>query len=736
MRPRSKVLPITSFLLANMVPIYFVYGLAFFSMGLAVMLESRRTSELPIARSMGLLAGFGLLHGTHEWVDMAQILAGAQNPWVYSTGFELGRVALLALSFLLLFSYGARLLMPSRYSSWRVAKLVAAVCGLWLLAWLGLGWLLSPSEKDWLVLGDILGRYIIAVPGSILTSWGLIRQQRPLQAKGMPAFGRDLVIAAVAFFLYGMLGQIFVRPGIVFPSTIVNSALFLSVFGIPVQLFRSIMAVTIALTLIHALRAFDLERSEQLRAANDARLRAQQQALDEQRKRQEEIAQLNRELQGAARELTVLYDLSRILASTLELDTLLKEAVSRIVRTLDQVSAASIWLYDDATGDLTLMACDGRGQSAEGVQLAAEEPEGTARRLIRSAMSTGAVMGYYPDGTIGPVAADRSDEGGEDNLSRDRRPRMVGVPLVRKERTRGGLLLEVAADQAGFSAADLPLAGAMAAPLSIAVENAILYGELKSHDAARGELLHRIVSAQEAERQRVARELHDETGQSLIALALGLKGTAETIKVNPTQAALQLEELRMETSEALDALRRMVVDLRPSQLDDLGLAAALRWYVEDFGERVSLRATMLLHGPARRLPPDVESVLFRIAQESLINVGKHAGAKNVSVDLTFLDALVTLEVTDDGIGFDPDAALKPHSRRKAWGLLGMRERADLVGGRCQVISEPKRGTRIIVEVPVGGVGNSGKREGEDAAGQSNTSDTPRGEADRPADQEG
>jgi signal transduction histidine kinase len=712
--------PITSFLLANMVPIYFVYGLAFFSMGLAVMLESRRTSELPIARSMGLLAGFGLVHGVHEWVDMAQLLAGAQNPWVYSAGFELGRDALLALSFLLLFAYGARLLLPSRHSSWAVARLVVAVCGLWLLGWLGLGWLLSPSEKDWLVLGDILGRYFIAVPGAVLTSWGLIRQRRLLQAMGMPAFGRDLVIAAGAFFLYGMFGQIFVRPGIVFPSTVVNSALFLSLFGIPVQLFRGIMAITIALTLIHALRAFDLESTEQLRAANEARLRAQQEALDEQRKRQEEIAQLNRELQGAARELTVLYDLSRILASTLELDTLLKEAVSRIVLTLEQVTAASIWLYDDATGDLTLMACDGCGQSVEGVRLAAEEPEGTARRLIRSAMSTGEVMGFYPDGSIGPIAADRSHAAGEHSLSRDSgdlRPRMVGVPLVRKERTRGGLLLEVAANQAGFSAADLPLAGAMAAPLSIAVENAILYGELKSHDAARGELLHRIVSAQEAERQRVARELHDETGQALIALALGLKGTAETLKVNPAQAALQLEELRMETSEALDALRRMVVDLRPSQLDDLGLAAALRWYVEDFGERFPVRATMSIHGQPRRLPPDVESVLFRIAQESLINVGKHAGANNVSAELTFLDALVTLEVTDDGIGFDPDAALKPHSRRKAWGLMGMRERADLVGGRCQVISTPGKGTRVTVEAPVGACDKGGKREGEDEADQ-------------------
>jgi signal transduction histidine kinase len=707
--------PITVFLLANMAPIYFVYGLAFFSMGLAVMMESRRPSDLLIARSMGFLAGFGLIHGIHEWVDMGQMLGGIDNPWVYSTAFELSRVALLALSFLLLFAYGARLLISSLRWPGGVARLSVAAGAIWLVAWLVLGWLLAPSDKDWLALGDILGRYILAIPASVLTAFGLIRQRRLLQEEGLPAFGRDLAIAAAAFALYGVLGQVFVRQGIVFPSTIVNGSLFLSIFAIPVQLFRSLMAITIALTLIHALRVFDLESSRNLRTADEARLRAQQQALEEQSRRQAETSQLNGELQGAARELSVLYGLSRILASTLDLDTLLKEAVSRIVQTLDQVSAASIWLHDDATGDLTLKACQGCGQVADGIPLSCDEALCTARRLVRMVMRTGAVMGLYPDGTIEPVLADQPAEGGERGSHRQVRPRMVGVPLLRKDRTRGGLLLEVGADQQGFSAADLPLVGAMAAPLSIAVENATLYGELKSHDAARGELLHRIVSAQEAERQRVARELHDETGQSLSALALGLKGTAETIKSNPTQAALQLEELRRETSAALDALRRLVVDLRPSLLDDLGLPAALRWYVDDFGERVPVRARMLVHGIPRRLASDVESVLFRVAQESLTNVAKHAKASSVSLALTFRDALVSLEVADDGIGFNPDAALAARSGRKAWGLLGMQERVDLVGGRFRVVSEPNGGTRIVVEVPVGAGMSLGKREGENEA---------------------
>jgi signal transduction histidine kinase len=110
-------------------------------------------------------------------------------------------------------------------------------------------------------------------------------------------------------------------------------------------------------------------------------------------------------------------------------------------------------------------------------------------------------------------------------------------------------------------------------------------------------------------------------------------------------------------------------------------------------------------------------VLFRIAQESLINVGKHASAQSVRVDLTFEDELVTLEVTDDGVGFDPDAALKAPSHREAWGLLGMRERADLVGGRFRVLSQPDRGAKVIVEAPVGVAGSRGLRPGQ-AGGRS------------------
>jgi len=712
---------ISAFLARNIVAIFFVYGLAFFSMGLAVMLESRRASELPIARAMGLLAGFGLLHGVHEWIEMSEIMASQTACWTPIWLLGAGRLVILALSFLFLFAYGTRLILPEKYWPWRVLGLTAGVAVLWIGASLAAGWALKLSEAEWVKTADVLSRYLLAVPGAILASWALVLQQRALKEEGMPAFGRDLLWSAGAFFLYGALGQVFTRPSPIFPSTLLNSELFLRVFGIPVQLFRAMMATIIALFIIHALRAFELESQQRLAAANAARLAAQQQALEEQRRRQEEIAALNLELQVAARELSVLYDLSRILSSTLDLDTLLKEAVRRIVETLDSVSAAAIWLRDEVTGELDVMAHYGRRPSAassaesqprdapdqrlqtdklpKGGELFAVArimPFERARRVVQAATKAGHAMGWYPDDSIAPILGEKLTEGQKPGA----RPRLVGVPLVSKGRTIGGLALGASQEQVGFSPDDLPLIGAMALPITMAIENATLYREVKSREAVRGELLHRIVSAQESERQRIARELHDETGQMLTALALGLKAARENLERNPRLAAEQLDELRVQTSQALDALRRMVLDLRPSQLDDLGLPAALRWYVEDYRTRVPLQVDMEVQGTPRRLKPDVESVLFRIAQEALTNVAKHAEASHARVELDFRDGSVSLTVSDDGVGFNPANVLKPQARRKAWGLLGMQERAELVGGQCQIVSHPGHGTRIRVEVPL------------------------------------
>jgi signal transduction histidine kinase len=231
-----------------------------------------------------------------------------------------------------------------------------------------------------------------------------------------------------------------------------------------------------------------------------------------------------------------------------------------------------------------------------------------------------------------------------------------------------------------------------------AEENAALYEEVKRKDAARGELLKRVISAQEEERRRIARELHDETSQNLSVLAMGL----ETAGVAPPGGAVtrdKLGGLKDLAVKTLDGVHRLVYDLRPSVLDDLGLPAGLRWYAENRLEPLGVRVSLMVTGEERRLPVEVETALFRIGQEAISNIARHANAANVFLGLGFQEQQVTLEVEDDGEGFDV-AAVEPRSGNHGWGVLGMRERATLFGGSLDLVSTPGAGTRIQVSVPI------------------------------------
>ncbi len=221
--------------------------------------------------------------------------------------------------------------------------------------------------------------------------------------------------------------------------------------------------------------------------------------------------------------------------------------------------------------------------------------------------------------------------------------------------------------------------------------------EAQRREALRGELLRRVVAAQEAERQRIARELHDEIGQSLTALGLGLRAASTVFRPNPEKAAQHLRHLEAMTAQSLEELQRLIADLRPSHLDDLGLPAALRWYCGEIQSRSSLQTNLEISGEVQALSPQVKMALFRVAQEALTNVVRHASAQTACVRLHFLSDVVILEVEDDGRGFDQ--RLLERARRASWGLLGMEERATLLGGKLELKSEIERGTRVKVTIP-------------------------------------
>jgi signal transduction histidine kinase len=205
------------------------------------------------------------------------------------------------------------------------------------------------------------------------------------------------------------------------------------------------------------------------------------------------------------------------------------------------------------------------------------------------------------------------------------------------------------------------------------------------------------VGAQEAERQRIARELHDETGQALTAIGLGLRGAATSLKQDVEKTGVTLRKLEHLASQSLTELQRMIADLRPSHLDDLGLPAALRWYGKEIQTRAPLEVTVDVAGASRPIPTEVATALFRVAQEALTNVVKHAQAQHAKVRLVFQESDVSLAVEDDGIGFDPEGLQR--GKRARWGLLGMEERAGLLGGNLWLHSGPGRGTLVEVTIP-------------------------------------
>jgi signal transduction histidine kinase len=221
--------------------------------------------------------------------------------------------------------------------------------------------------------------------------------------------------------------------------------------------------------------------------------------------------------------------------------------------------------------------------------------------------------------------------------------------------------------------------------------------EAQHRELVFGELLHRVVEAQEAERQRVARELHDETGQALTALGMGLRGASTILRADPEKAALNLRQLEGLVGSSLNELQRLIADLRPSHLDDLGLPAALRWYCGNLQSRMDIHVTFQQTGPVRELPAEVRIVLFRVAQEALTNVIKHSGSKTASVRLHYLRDEIILEVEDRGCGFDIQTGRS--GKRPAWGLLGMEERATLLGGHITILSDPGMGTLVAVSIP-------------------------------------
>jgi len=232
------------------------------------------------------------------------------------------------------------------------------------------------------------------------------------------------------------------------------------------------------------------------------------------------------------------------------------------------------------------------------------------------------------------------------------------------------------------------------------VQAKLLYAELKEKEASRRQLLARLITVQEDEHRRIARELHDQFGQALTALASWVGALRSQLPRGSTALSTQLDRVEELASDTLEQMRQLALELRPPALDQLGLIPAIRHDAERRLLPQGVRVTVKADGVNRRYAAKMETALFRIAQEAITNISLHAQAQQVVIALTQRDGHLQLVVEDDGRGFDPQTFNIPDRQGRGLGLLGMQERAAAFGGQVSVISQPGQGSRVEVTVPL------------------------------------
>ena len=432
--------------------------------------------------------------------------------------------------------------------------------------------------------------------------------------------------------------------------------------------------------------AFDMMRG-QLRASLDQIQRWNSELEERVRKRTQELEESRKKLLDANRELSVLNTVNNALGQSVDLETTLNLALERVMA-LGNIWGASICLSDQEGKKIIPKphhAVHLNGSCAcEWVQVHA---------VIEHVLHDRQITVVQVPLDLGPKDKIELRQDAEQHP-------VVCIPLTGKNHSVGVMIL-INPNGHTFAVSEMELLSSIGVQIGIAIENALLFNALKEKEQARTELLRKIIATQEDERRRIARELHDETSQALTALNVGLKTAVMAPAENPDDVKKRLVPLKNQAAGMLEEIQRMIRDLRPSLLDDLGLISAIDWYAEVRLKNQGIQVEWEVVGTEHRLAPEMETTLFRVAQEAISNIARHAQAENVSILLGFESNKVTLEIEDDGKGFDVAQTWSSTHTIEAYGLLGMRERVNLLGGKLLIESQQGQGTRVQATMPNG-----------------------------------
>jgi signal transduction histidine kinase len=423
----------------------------------------------------------------------------------------------------------------------------------------------------------------------------------------------------------------------------------------------------------------------------------------------DEIKSWNRELdarvQARTQQLSILNAVALTVNQSLNLEDILNRALDEVLQ-LTGIDVIAIFLQNPTGGQLELKAY--RGLSKEAARL--------AYQVGMLDGSCGGVMELGKTIVVPDISSYRGR--GAKSLQRENIKSLVHVPLMTKGWALGSMCVGTH-HTANFSDEEQRLLDAIGNQIAIAVENARLYADVQRRERVRGELFRKALAAQEDERKRIARELHDEVSQSLTALLYDAEDGLELEHLPAVKKRLQ--SICDLTQYTLDNIHKLMFDLRPSMLDQLGLIPALRWLaetrLEPKGVRVSVNTNsnpgmLSTENDPQRLSPETETALYRVVQEAINNIARHAAARNVEIGFFLDDGTASVNITDDGIGFDltelsmgtikdidsDDFQFSENTR--GLGLLGMQERIELLGGDLEIDSAPGSGTQIHISVPI------------------------------------
>jgi signal transduction histidine kinase len=388
-------------------------------------------------------------------------------------------------------------------------------------------------------------------------------------------------------------------------------------------------------------------------------------------------------------QLLALSHISSAISGLQDLDTILRTTLDNVLKLINS-DIGGILLVDEETNTLYY-----RVQRGLSPKYAEEMRMPIGEGIAGGVASSGESM-VLEDISKDPRAAC------PDLVSREGLRGFASIPLKTKDRVIG--VMNIASHVANrFAADDVSLLSSIGDYLGTAIEQARLYDRLTRASQRYQTLLQHALTAQEQERKRIARELHDETSQAITSLTLSLQAIMGMAEMKGIGDKEFLETLKATHSYAVYAgneIVKLMKELRPTLLDELGMPAAIHRYAKDTLQAKGINVTAEFTGADRRFPPEVEVTLFRVAQGLIGNILEHSEAKNASIKLECNASECVLRIEDDGIGFDVSKLTRVDSSGRGAGVFTMKERVSLVGGHCRIESRPGRGTRVVVKVPV------------------------------------